>query len=200
MTQVVTVAEFLAGNSLISQEERHLKVRALDAVELVLLCVCGLLLFTFTCTVLLDVLTRTLGAPWLWLQEATLIAFVWGLFLGAAVALRRNEHIYLTSVTTSMAGRRRLAMETFNSLVMIGITVTVAVTGFRVFQQGFGNLLPVTGLPLAYLTGAVPVFAVLSAVFAVERLVKGWRTGFEGATHDPREQALRAAELDGPVS
>ncbi|GAA0898950.1 TRAP transporter small permease [Pseudonocardia zijingensis] len=196
---MTTVTEFLARNGLVSQEERHLKARALDAVELLLLCVCGLLLFTFTLTVMLDVLTRTLGAPWLWLQEATLVAFVWGLFLGAAVALRRNEHIYLTSVAKSLAGFPRIAIETFNSVVMIAITVTVAVVGFRVALQGFGNFLPVTGLPLAYITGAVPAFAVLSAVFAVERLVKGWRTGFEGATHDPREQALRAADLEGPV-
>jgi TRAP-type C4-dicarboxylate transport system permease small subunit len=52
--------------------------------------------------------------------------------------------------------------------------------------------MPVTGLPLSVLTGAVPAFGVLSAIFALERLIKGWQVGFEGVAHDPREQALKA--------
>jgi TRAP-type C4-dicarboxylate transport system permease small subunit len=178
----------------VSQEERHLKVRALDVVEYVLLCLSGLLLLTFTITVFLDVLTRTLGAPLLWLQEATLAAFIWGLFLGAAVALRRNEHIYVATIGKSMSGLARTVLETFNALVLLAISLVVAYYGFSNFRQAFGNILPVTGMPLAYIMAAIPVFGLCTAAFTVERLVKGWQNGFEGVTHDPREQVLRATE------
>ncbi len=176
----------------VSDSERHLKTRHLDVVEFVLMWASGLLLFTFTLTVFLDVVTRLLGAPILWLQEATLVAFVWGVFIGAAVALRRNEHFYLTSVATSMSGKRRVVIETFNGLVMLAITLAIAAFGWENFQQGFGNELPVTGMPLAALTGAVPAFGILTSVFALERLIKGWQNGFAGVSHDPREQALKA--------
>jgi TRAP-type C4-dicarboxylate transport system permease small subunit len=187
-----TESDPLSGGQWISESERHLKVKHLDVVELLLMWACGLLLFTFTLTVFLDVVTRLLGAPLLWLQEATLVAFVWGVFMGAAVALRRNEHFYLTSVATSMSGKRRVVIETFNGLVMVAITLSVAYFGWENFLQGFGNELPVTGMPLATLTGAVPAFGILTSVFALERLIKGWQNGFEGASHDPREQALKA--------
>lgn len=176
----------------VSDSERHLKFSFLDPVERSLVALAGVLLFAFTLAVFLDVVTRLLGAPWLWLQEATLVAFVWGVFMGASVALRRNEHFYLTSVASSMKGRRRIVIETFNSIVMLAITLTVAYFGWINFLQGFGNEMPVTGWPLSVLTGAVPAFGILTSIFALERLIKGWQHGFEGVAHDPREQALKA--------
>lgn len=179
----------------ISDGERHLKSRFLDPAEYGLMVASGVLLLTFTLTVFLDVVTRAIGAPLLWLQEVTLLAFIWGIFLGAAVALRRNEHFYLTSVASSMSGTRRVVIETFNGLVMLAITGTITYFGWGIFQQGFGNEFPVTGMPLAAITGALPVFGIFTVVFALERLVKGWQNGFAGASHDPREQALRAEGL-----
>lgn len=181
---------------LVSHNERHLKTPRLDVVELLLLWLCGLLIFSFTATVFLDVVTRSIGKPLLWLQEATLIAFVWGVFMGAAVALRRNEHFYLTAVASSMTGRRRVVVETFNGAVMLTIAGVIAYFSFFNFRQSFGNVLPVTGLPLSTLTGAIPVFGVLAAAFAVERLVKGWQNGFAGVTHDVLEQAQKQGKSD----
>lgn len=45
-----------------------------------------------------DVVTRTVGDPWLWLQEVTSTFFICGIFAGAAVATRRSDHLYLTPV------------------------------------------------------------------------------------------------------
>lgn len=185
------VTRLLANSKLISQEERHLKWRYFDVLEYALLWASGLLLAAFTTTVLLDVVTRTIGRPWLWLQEATLAAFIWGVFIGAAVAVRRNQHFYLTAVATSMTGRSRLMIETFNALVMLAIGLAVAYYGYLNYLRGYGNILPVTHMPLAYLTGAIAVFGFFTALFTVERLVNGWRNGFEDMTHDVREQILR---------
>ncbi|WP_116043910.1 TRAP transporter small permease [Amycolatopsis palatopharyngis] len=182
------------GSQLVSREERHLKTSKLDFVEMLLLWLCGLLIFSFTMTVFLDVVTRSIGKPLLWLQEATLTTFVWGVFTGAAVALRRNEHFYLTTFASSMTGRRRILVETFNGVVMLTIAGMIAYFGFLNFRQSFGNVLPVTGLPLSTITGIIPVFGVLSAAFTLERFVKGWQNGFMGATHDERDQAQKQGE------
>lgn len=165
-------------HDLVSQEDRPLKTRGLDVVELVLLVAAGLLLLTFTVTVLLDVVTRLLQEPILWLQEATLVAFVWGTFIGAAVAQRRGDHFVVTSLHPRAGGLRRKVTETFNGAVLLAVGLTVAYFGYVNFQRGFGNQLPVTGMPLATLTGAIPVFGVLLSLFTMERLVQGWRNGF----------------------
>lgn len=171
-------------DQLISHEERPLKTRFFDVVEYVLLIAAGVALLAFTVTVFLDVATRLLGRPILWLQEATLIAFVWGVFVGAAVAQRRTEHFVVTSLGPSVSPRRRKTVETINGVIITVVGAVVAYFGYANFQNGFGNQLTVTGLPLSTLTGAIPVFGMLVTAFSIERLVQGWRFGFPAPEHD----------------
>ena len=72
-------------DKLVLQRQRHLKWRAFDMLELVLMVLCGLLLFGFSSTVVFDIVTRTIGHPWLWLQEVTQTFFIYAIFIGAAV-------------------------------------------------------------------------------------------------------------------
>ena len=59
------------ADKLVLNRQRHLKWRAFDVLELVLMMLCGLLLFGFSTTVTFDIVTRSIGHPWLWLQEVT---------------------------------------------------------------------------------------------------------------------------------
>src|SRR5450432_4175824 len=64
------------AEKLVPARQRHLKWRAFDALEMVLMILCGVMLLAFTTTVMLDIVTRTIGHPWLWLQEATSTFFI----------------------------------------------------------------------------------------------------------------------------
>jgi len=96
---------------LVARRQRHLKWRALDGLELALMVLCGILLFSFCTTVTFDIITRTIGAPWLWLQEVTSTLFIYAIFFGASVATRRNDHLYLTAIAEALDGRARLVVE-----------------------------------------------------------------------------------------
>ena len=65
---------------------------------------CGILCFGFSMSVTADIVTRTIGHPWLWLQEITSAMFIYAIFIGAAVATRRNDHLYLTAISEAMHG------------------------------------------------------------------------------------------------
>lgn len=165
--------------SIVLDKERHLKWRSLDALERGLMWLSGLLLATFTITVMLDVTTRFTQTPILWLQELTLGAFVWGVFVGGAVAVRRNEHFLLARIARSLEGRSRLAMETASHLVLLAVALFLTVYGFSFFILGFGIHSQPSGTPIAVITAAIPISGALIALFTVERLVNGWRGGFE---------------------
>src|SRR4249920_3480037 len=109
------------ADRLVLGRQRHLKWRALDRLELVLMIGCGLVLFGFSLTVCLDIITRTVGHPWLWLQEVTSTLFIYGIFIGFAVATRRNDHLYLTAVAESMHGRSRLIAELVIRLIVLAV-------------------------------------------------------------------------------
>src|SRR5260221_10563778 len=102
----MTVAE-----RLVWQRQRHLKWRALDPLETVLMVLCGILLFGFCTTVIFDIITREIRHPWLWLQEVTSTFFIYAIFTGTAVASRRNDHLYLTAISDALHGRTRQIIE-----------------------------------------------------------------------------------------
>ena len=65
---------------------------------------CGTSIIGFTVSVFLDVVTREIGAPWLWLQQVTTGFFAWGVFIGMAAATRRNDHLNLVEITKRLNG------------------------------------------------------------------------------------------------
>src|SRR2546428_12944620 len=99
--------------SLVLERQRHLKWRALDPLEQLLMVLCGVALAGFTGTVFFDVVTRTLGYPVLWVQEVTMTFFVYGVFIGTAAAARRNDPLFLSAIPEAMTGPGRLAVGTF---------------------------------------------------------------------------------------
>jgi TRAP-type C4-dicarboxylate transport system permease small subunit len=165
--------------SLVLESDRHLKWRALDPVEQILMVLCGITLAGFSTTVFFDVVTRTLGHPWLWLQEVTMTFFVYGVFIGAAAATRRNDHLCLSAITEAMSGRARLVAETFNRLVVLGAALCMVYFGYLNFLAGFGNFRMPSMTPLASLYAAIPLSGALIALFTIEQLANGWRNGFD---------------------
>jgi TRAP-type C4-dicarboxylate transport system permease small subunit len=164
--------EFVLG------EARHLKWRALDGIERVLMILCGVCLFGFTASTLLDVVARVIGHPLLWPQEVTSTFFIYGVFIGASVATRRNDHLYLSAVTEAMRGRFRSFFELFNRLVVCIVGICLAVFGVENFLTGFGSFRMPSMLPISYLYAPIPVCGVLIALFSLEEIVNGLRNGF----------------------
>ena len=103
---------------LVLQEQHHLKWRALDPLEHILMVLCGVAIAGFCILVMCDIVTRSIGRPWLWLQEATMTFFIYGIFFGVAAATRRNDHLYLAALAESMTGNRRLLFEIFVQILL----------------------------------------------------------------------------------
>jgi len=164
--------------SLVLQRQRRLKWRALDPLEAVLMVLCGFTLAAFSLSVVCDIITRTIGAPWLWLQEVTSTFFIYGIFIGAAVATRRNDHLYLAAVGESLSGRPRLIIEVGIRLVVIAVGLFLAWFGYVNFLRGFSSFRMPSMTPIASLYAAIPISGALIALFAFEQLVNGCRNGF----------------------
>lgn len=139
---------------------------------------CGIAITGFTLSVMCDVVTRMLARPWLWLQEVTMTFFIYGVFIGTAAATRRNDHLYLAALAEAMSGRKRMAFETFNRLVVLGVALSMIWFGYLNFLDGFRSLRMPSMTPLASLYAAIPMCGVLVALFIVEQLVNGWKNGF----------------------
>ena len=171
-------------SGLVVTRQRHLKWRALDPLEHALMIVCGLTLLAFSTSVLFDILTRTAGRPWLWLQEVTSTFFVYGIFAGAAVATRRNDHLYLTALSEALHGPARTVVETVIRLTVLIVALCMVWFGYVNFLRGFGSFRMPSMTPIASLYAAIPLSGLLIVLFTVEQLVNGWRNGFDHPSGD----------------
>jgi TRAP-type C4-dicarboxylate transport system permease small subunit len=167
------------AEKLVLNRQRHLKWRALDKLEIVLMMLSGLTLFGFSVSVSLDILTRTLGHPWLWLQEVTSTLFIYGIFVGAAVATRRNDHLCLTALADALHGTPRLVVEIVIRATVLLVAACLIYFGYLNYLRGFGSFRLPSGTPIASLYAAIPLSGALIALFTIEQLVNGCRHGFE---------------------
>ena len=167
------------ADKLVLQRQRHLKWRWLDRVELVLMMLCGALCFGFSVSVACDIVTRTIGHPWLWLQEVTSTLFIYAIFIGAAAATRRNDHLYLTAISEALHRVPRLLVEILIRVVVLGVAVCLIWFGYLNYLRGFGSFRLPSGTPIASLYAIIPLSGILVALFTIEQLINGIRNGFD---------------------
>src|SRR5260370_916690 len=181
------------ADRLVLNRQRHLKWRALDPLETALMLLCGLLLFGFCCTVIFDIVTREIGRPWLWLQEVTSTFFIYAIFTGAAVAIRRNDHLCLTAIADLLHGTPRIVVEIATRLVVLSVALCFIYFGYLNFLRGFSSFRMPSMTPIASLYAAIPICGVLVALFTIEQLVNRLRNGFD---HDePLEEPIHVTPI-----
>ena len=185
------------ADKLVLQRQHHLKWRSFDRLELILMILCGVLCFGFSLSVTADIVTRTLGHPWLWLQEVTSTLFIYAIFVGTAVATRRNDHLYLTAVSEAMHGTPRVIVEIIIRIVVLGVAFCLIWFGYLNYLRGFGSFRLPSGTPIASLYAAIPLSGVLIGLFAIEQLVNGITKGFEHP--EPSEEDVPIPPVDTSV-
>ena len=129
--------------------------------------------------------------------------FIYAIFIGAAVATRRNDHLYLTAVSEALHGTPRLVVEILIRLVVLGVAFCLIWFGYINYLRGFGSFRLPSGTPIASLYAAIPLCGVLVALFTIEQIVNGCRNGFDHS--EPPEEAagippLAAAAPEGDAA
>src|SRR5712671_1411594 len=182
------------ADKLVLQRQHHLKWQSFDRFEMILMMLCGVLCFSFSLSVMFDIVTRTIGRPWLWLQEVTSTLFIYAIFIGAAVATRRNDHLYLTAISEALHGTPRLIVEIIIRLVVLGVAFCLVWFGYINYLRGFGSFRLPSGTPIASLYAAIPLAGLLIGLFTVEQLVNGISKGFDHP--EPPEEDLAIPPVD----
>ena len=182
-------------DSLVLQEQRHLKWRALDPIENLLMILCGVAISGFSLVVLADIITRAVGHPLFWAQETMMSFFIYGIFAGVAAATRRNDHLYLAVLAESLSGNKRLFFELFNRGVVLAIAVCMIYFGYLNYFDGLKSLRMPSKTPMATLYVAIPICGVLVALFTIEQMANGWRHGFANPRGAPRHESLGSETL-----
>jgi TRAP-type C4-dicarboxylate transport system permease small subunit len=157
--------------------------RVLAVVDRALEDVAAALLLALAVVTIAQVFSRYLLAVSLvWVEEAGRFLFTWVIWLGAAVGVRRGQHIAFTFLTERLPPRARALLGSVVDLLIIAFLALLVVQGWEVAASVAATsyiAIPWLSVRYAYLVTVVMGGFMLLAQVAV--LVARWRPTPGGA-------------------
>lgn len=148
--------------------------RALHALGRINAMVASVLFAALTIVVTLQVFTRfVLHIPFLWSEEVARFLFFWVVLLGAALSVKNRRHFVIDVTGTqpeTRTGARRLLFDVLPTVLVLGFCVFLLVQGIGYARVGLLRTATNSGLSMALVYAAIPVFAVLGIVYTATQL------------------------------
>jgi len=110
--------------------------------------------------------------PLTWSDELASVLFLWLAMLGAVIALRRGEHMRLTTFVNLLRPARRAWVDTLSALVVIVFVLLVLPPAYTYGVDQYPIVTPALEIHDAYRVAAIGVGALLMMVIAIARLVE----------------------------
>ena len=116
-------------------------------------------------SVFLQVFTRyALRNPLFWTTEVSCFMLVYMIFLGAAVALRRNEHVALDPKLLPVPQKVRVVLDILSHIAVYVFIAFLFYFGLSITIQNADSLSEAIKISYAWLYGVLPVSCVLMFV------------------------------------
>jgi len=143
----------------------------MDRLYAVLRAICVVILIEYLILVLLQVLFRyVLNESLFWAEEAVRFSMVWSVLLGSALVARDRAHIRIDVVENMLAPVARRRLDLVLDVLMIVFMVILMITGLQFAGRSMMQTSPSLDLPMWAVYGAIPLGAVLQALFVVSML------------------------------
>lgn len=134
---------------------------------------CLVLMVVLCVDILLGVVSRyVVGQTFTWYDEVARACFVWVVFLGAALGVKRRAHFRLQLVVDLLPRPWRRTVDAIGVLVVIGFGAVLIRYGWVFVELGRYQRTPVMNLPRSWIYLAVPVGGALMIRYALPGL---WR-------------------------
>lgn len=141
-----------------------------DLVEFVLVS----LIVSLCIDIFIGVWTRYVAAEAAsWYEEVARYLFIWMVFLGAAVAVRRRAHFIVHLLVDRFKEKMQFASTLLCWTIVIGFSIFITIQGIRVVEGVSLQVSPALGLNLSWVFLAIPVHGILSLLYASAHL---WET------------------------
>ena len=129
-------------------------------------------LATMTFLVFLNVVLRYVMNSGITLsEELSRILFVWLTFLGAVLALDRNEHVAMNLFVEKLPARLRAWWPLVVDAVLLALSVLLVVGCGQLMMQNMSNKMPISGIPTGINYLAAFLMALLFCLTLVSRML-----------------------------
>ena len=146
-------------------------IRLVERALLVIVMLAMAILYSFNVAV--REFSPGLASSFAWVEEATLFALAWLVFIGLGLALERRRHIAMTALLDRLGLRAARAVELVINLTGLVVSGFLAKISFdlALFIFNSGQISPTLGVSMLGLYAPLPVgFALLTLRYLLELL------------------------------
>jgi TRAP-type C4-dicarboxylate transport system permease small subunit len=157
--------------------------RYLVRLEQWLLPLLAVLLGFITAGVFLQIVLRYgFDTSFLWGEELSLFAFIWCVYLGAAICVRRRTHFAFDFLAERLTGRAAGVQRLAADLVVLGVATVLVIEGWVYSQLCIQRFSPALGITLFIPTIVIPLSGALMVVAAGTDVIRDCRRIWTGRT------------------
>ncbi len=132
------------------------------------MCITFVLMFF---VVLLGIITRFVGHPISWTEEASRLTFVWMIFLGLSYGTKHDKHIRVTIFPDKMGPRVAAAFTIFWDIMTILVFVWIGVFGWKYVSYSSGAKTFALQLNKGVVASIIPISAMLNIIRNIQKLI-----------------------------
>ncbi|WP_036730135.1 TRAP transporter small permease [Peptoniphilus mikwangii] len=123
--------------------------------------------------VLLNIFTRYFlktGIPWS--EEVATGCFVWTVYIGAAAAYKRGQHIGIDLIVKYLNGKNRDIVQIIVDLILLVVMIFLTILSIKYVQTTYKKPTPVLAISSAYISSAIVIGFVLMTLRTIQILFK----------------------------
>ncbi len=141
---------------------------------------CALFIGVMVICLFLQVAMRiAVGSSLAWTEELSRYSFLWAVYVGAALAVKKGGHVRITAQFMLLSIRWRLVFRILGDIIWIGFSLYVAWIGLTCIEEGldYPEVSPTLGIVKAWVESVIPFSFVLVSWRIVEEYIVRWRSG-----------------------
>lgn len=146
--------------------------RALDAIASGAMFLSAVLMVILIFTFAWLVFGRyVLNATPTWVEQLSLLIVVWIAFLGAAVGVRRGNHLSVEFIREAMPAPLRRFLTVFAVVAMLAFGFVMAWQGYVMYGRVARRVVPLIGVSEGWRAVPIVISGIMIALFSLEQLV-----------------------------
>ncbi len=121
--------------------------------------------------VLLGIITRLIGSPISWTEEASRLAFVWMIFMGLSYGTAHDKHIRVTIIPDKMGPKVAAYFTIFWDIVTIAVFCWIGFYGFKYVAYSSTAKTYALQLNKGVVASIIPISACLNIIRCIQKMI-----------------------------
>lgn len=145
-------------------------VRALEKVQLI----AGVIFLSiFFLVIIFQIITRHMGISVIWTEEVANYSFIWAVFMGAAVMVKRREHFNFDFILRKFKHKKKASIQLISDLVLIIFNLFIFLLGLQVVSE-FWNYTwaAIPEMKMGYVWISIPIMAGSMIIYSISHLME----------------------------